>query len=78
MLLLYFLTALYLMCFNLSQYQNADTAILNHTIVQVAILTAWVVAAVSHGINIKLPRNTELVIKQVTDNIKRINFIYII
>ena len=66
----------YLICFNLNQYQNVDTAILNHTIVQVAILTAWVVATVSHGINIKLPRNIELVIKQATDNIKRINFIY--
>lgn len=51
-------------------------AILNHTIVQVAILTAWVVAIVSHGINIRLLRNIELVIKQATDNIKRINFIY--
>lgn len=67
---------LYLICFNLSQYQNVDTAILNHTIVQVDILTACVVAAVSHGINIKLLRNIELVIKQATDNIKRINFIY--
>ena len=64
------------MCFNLSQYQNVATAILNHTMVQVAILTAWVVAAISQGINIKLPRNTELVIKQATDKIKRINFIY--
>lgn len=66
----------YLMCFNLSQYQNVDTDILSHTMVQVAILTAWVVAAISQGINIKLPRNIELVIKQTTDNIKRINFIY--
>lgn len=66
----------YLICFNLNQYQNVDTAILNHMIVQVAILTAWVVITVSHGINIKLLRNIELVIKQAIDNIKRINFIY--
>jgi hypothetical protein len=64
------------MCFNLSQYQNVDTAILNHTIVQVAILTAWVVTTVSQGINIKLPRNIELVVKQAIDSIKRIDFIY--
>ena len=67
---------LYLICFNLSQCQNVAMAILSHTIVQVAILTAWVVTNVSHGINIRLLRNIELVIKQVTDNIKRINFIY--
>lgn len=66
----------YLMCFNLSQYQNVDTDILNHTMVQVAILTAWVVVAISQGINIKLPRNIELVIKQIIDKNNSTNFIY--
>lgn len=66
----------YLICFNLSQCQNADIDILSHTMVQVAILTAWVVAAVSQGINIKLPRNIELVIKQIIDKNNSTNFIY--
>lgn len=51
---------------------------LNHIIAHVDILIACVEDGKSQGINIKLLKNTELVIKQVTDKINSINFIYII
>ena len=61
-----------MICFNLSQYQNVAIAMLNQIIAHVDILIVCVEDGKSQGINIKLLKNTELVIKQVTDKINNI------